>query len=531
MIFAICLLSLFFSAALLNMGLRRDLMMLQQNSYRASRYIGWFKQSNESTSWLRLSSVAVLIFCLANFCPLIAAAALIIIYSFIVTLILARRKYKKPLVMTARVKRIMAVSVLLIALIVAAVILFIGHTAEQRLVYSSITLMACFWISPLIMLAANWLLTPVEKSITDGYTRDARKILASMPDLRIIGITGSYGKTSTKHILTRILSQKYETVMTPGSFNTPMGVVRTIREHLKPYTEVFVVEMGAKNPGDIKEICDIVHPQNGLITAVGPQHLESFKTIERVQATKFELVDALPSDGVAVLNNDFPKIADRPVENVKAIRYAVTNADGADYIATDIKYSPTGTTFVIKDTRTGSALPLYSPLLGECNVSNILGAAIMARCMGVEDEHITYAVEHLEQIEHRLSIRRIPGGINILDDAFNSNPVGSAMALDVLSAMNTGKRILITPGMIELGTRQFDLNRDFGAKAAGCADIVIVVGLYNRDAITEGLRQAGAPESMIYLADDFNHAQAILRTIQAPGDTVLYENDLPDTFK
>lgn len=531
MIFSICLLALFFSLALLYMNLRRDLMMLQQNSYRAGRYAAWFRQSNESTSWLRLSCVAVLLFCMAGFCPLIVAAALIVIYSFIVTLVLARRKYKKPLVTTARVKRIMAVSALITVIAVGAVILLLGHTVEQRLVYASITLLACSWTSPLIMLAANWLLTPVEKSITAGYTRQAVGILESMPDLKIIGITGSYGKTSTKHILTRILSQKFETVMTPGSFNTPMGVVRTIREYLKPYTEVFVVEMGAKNPGDIKEICDIVHPHSGLITAVGPQHLESFKTIEKVQATKFELVDALPADGVAVLNNDFNKIADRPVENVKAIRYAVTNTDGADYIAENIKYSPSGTSFDIRDTHSGHTLSLHSPLLGECNVSNILGAAVMARCMGVDDDSIAYAVERLEQIEHRLSIRRIPGGINILDDAFNSNPVGSAMALDVLAAMNTGKRILITPGMIELGAEQYDRNREFGVKAAACADIIIVVGLYNRDAISEGLRQAGAQDSMIYLADDFNYAQAILRSLQAPGDTVLYENDLPDTFK
>ena len=136
--------------------------------------------------------------------------------------------------------------------------------------------------------------------------------------------------------------------MTPGSFNTPMGVVRTVREMLKPYNQVFIVEMGAKQIGDIKEICDIVHPQMAVITAVGEQHLESFKTIENVQRTKFELVDALPDDGFAVVNNDFEYVANREVNNVKAVRYAVRATEHADYVAADIEYSAFGTRFTIK---------------------------------------------------------------------------------------------------------------------------------------------------------------------------------------
>ena len=137
------------------------------------------------------------------------------------------------------------------------------------------------------------------------YINDAKQMLAQMPDLKIIGITGSYGKTSTKHYLNRILSEQFDVLMTPGSFNTPMGVVRTVREMMKPYYYVFIVEMGAKQLGDIKEICDIVHPEIGIVTAVGEQHLESFKSIENVQRTKFELVEALPENGFAVLNDDF----------------------------------------------------------------------------------------------------------------------------------------------------------------------------------------------------------------------------------
>ena len=174
---------------------------------------------------------------------------------------------------------------------------------------------------------------------------------------------------------------------------------------------------------------------------------------------------------------------------------------------------------------------MHTRLVGECNVSNLIAAAIIALELGVPAEKIRYAVEQLEQVEHRLSIRRIPGGITIIDDAYNSNPTGSAMALDVLSAMKEGKRIIITPGMIELGLRQDELNKAFGTKIATSADEAIIVGHYNRQAICEGLREAGMSDDHIHLADTFGQAQQILATLSRPGDTVLYENDLPDTFK
>ena len=187
----------------------------------------------------------------------------------------------------------------------------------------------------------------VEAHINKGFYNDAERILKSMPDLKVVGITGSYGETSTKHYLNRILSEKYNVLMTPGSYNTLMGVIRTVREMMQPYTEVFICEMGAKNIGDIKEICDLVHPSAGIVTAVGEQHLESFKTIDNVQRTKFELVDALPGSGVAFVNNDFPYVASRKVDNVECHRYAVGENAAADYRVTSMTFSEDGTDFTL----------------------------------------------------------------------------------------------------------------------------------------------------------------------------------------
>lgn len=504
----------------------RDLMMLQQNSYRNERYLRWYSQAKESTATGRLFCMVAFFLMVLGRVPAVLTYPAVIIILLWQTFSLARKKYKKPLVRTKRVNRIFLVMWLLTAIIAVLPGIFFG------LKVSAAVFVGLLWISPLILLASNVILAPVEKHINRKFYNEAAAILASMPSLKVIGITGSYGKTSTKHYLHRILSEHFSTTMTPGSFNTTLGVIRTIREHLRPYDEVFIVEMGAKQPGDIKEIAELVHPRAAIITAVGEQHLETFKTIGNVQKTKFELVDALPADGFAVLNNDFPYVANRKVGNVEALRYAVSHPAKADFRATDIRYSSHGTTFRIEGKSLAEPLELQTALVGECNVSNLVGAVIVALRLGVPADKIRYAVSQIEQVEHRLSIRRIPGGMTIIDDAFNSNPEGSRMAMEVLGMMkDEGKRIVITPGMIELGERQREANRQFGEYIAANADVAIIVGEYNRDAILEGISRKKMPGDNVYATDTFAEAQALLLRIGRPGDIVLYENDLPDTFK
>lgn len=517
-------------AAAVNAGyeFRRDLMMLQQNSYRNERYRRWLDTSGDTTSVMRLVSMAVVLASLSTLSTPIVGAVLIGVISILNIFTLARKKYKKPLVWTPRARRIYAVMTLLavIAIVVPGIITgMTRHSVELM----GAAAMIVYCLSHVFTLLANWLLKPVEARINARYYHESERILASMPGLKIIGVTGSYGKTSTKHYLNRILAEKYDVMMTPGSFNTTLGVIRTVREHLKPYNEVFIVEMGAKQPGDIKEICDLVHPSMGIVTAVGEQHLESFKSIENVQRTKFELVDALPANGLAVVNDDFPFAANRKVDNVECLRYAVKNTGAADYTASSITYSPAGTTFVLR-CPDGSEQEFKTRLVGECNVSNLMGAIVIALKLNVPVDKIRYAVSKIEQVEHRLNMKRTPGGVTIIDDAFNSNPTGSGMALDVLASMTGGKRIVVTPGMIELGDRQEELNKAFGSKIATSADIAIIVGRYNRDAIVSGIEN-GNGTVKTHTVDTFNDAQHLLATILAPGDTILYENDLPDTFK
>lgn len=518
------------------LNFKHDIHMLQQNSYRPERYMRWLRKGDMTSAW-RLTDVALLILALSTSAvptSLISLAVALVCLGK--TALILRKKFKKPLVFTNRVRRIYAVTGILAAGAVAACAICTAGKTGILHIYSGAQLtlaviLAIAILSWCVVIIALFLLSPVEKAINNRFRNEAISILRSMPNLKIIGITGSFGKTSTKHYLHRILSEHFETLMTPGSYNTPMGVIRTVREMMKPYTEVFICEMGAKQTGDIKEICDIVHPHDGIITAVGPMHLETFRSIENVQATKFELADALPADGLAVVNNDFEYCASRKVDNVKCLRYSTDTATPADYHAEDIKYSADGTTFAVTGPD-GFRIELFTRLVGDCNISNLVAAVIMAIHMGVPEDKIRYAVGRIEQVEHRLSTSRTPGGITIIDDAFNSNPTGSRMAVDVLSHFSRdGRRIIVTPGMVELGDSQYELNKELGEYIGRNVDEAFIVGAYNREALLCGLREAGFPEEHTHITDSFAEAQAELSSMMKAGDAILYENDLPDSFK
>lgn len=515
---------------------RHDIHMLQQNSYRPDRYWKWLNRSGDMSSATRLVNVCVLFLLFSTLLSTAANAAIAAGVCICQAIVCLRKKFKKPLVFTRRVWRIYSVCGLISAAIAITLALTIGRGGSDAFLYYSggqvtlgAILMMCIFSWAITMLAVV-ILKPVEAHINGKFRKEAISILQSMPDLKIIGITGSYGKTSTKHYLQRILSERYDVLITPGSYNTPMGVIRTIREMMKPYNQIFICEMGAKQVGDIKEICDMVHPEIGIVTAVGPMHLETFKSIENVQKTKFELIDSLPADGFGVINNDFEYCANRGVGNVCTARYGVSTTEGCDFTAKDVKYTSQGTCFTIEGSN-GLHLQLRTRLLGECNISNLIGAVIVALHLGLSEEEIRRAVESIDQVEHRLNVKTTPGGVTIIDDAFNSNPQGSRMALEVLSQFTDGRRIIVTPGMIELGAEQDNLNRELGVNIGKNVDLAIIVGAYNRNALVEGILSTDFDEKNLQIVDTFADSQVMLSKMLKAGDTVLYENDLPDSFK
>jgi UDP-N-acetylmuramoyl-tripeptide--D-alanyl-D-alanine ligase len=501
---------------------KREVHIMQQNSYFISRYWDWWKKNIKLA--FAPTEVAALILGITTL-PFVLGESVVANVLFIALFAFAAYRFysdkpKKALVVTPRIKRLWAVMTILFALTIA----LLWYLDVNFLFALPLLAIGSF----VFLILASLILQPIENGINQGFIDDAKKRLRSMPDLKVIGITGSYGKTSVKHFLARILSEKYNVLHTPGSVNTTLGVVRIIREQLKPTHEVFIAEMGAKKMGDVAEICDLVQPTIAILTAIGPEHLETFGDMKNVQQGNFELPKSIKADGLNILNADYELVREYPNNNGKKIFYGIENLD-ADFRGDNIQYTATGMTFDLY--KKGEKIQtLETKLLGAHNVSNIVSACAVAYELEVPPAKIAYAVRNLAAVQHRLEIKRNPGGITIIDDAFNSNPTGARMAVEVLGKVQGNKKIIVTPGMIELADEEYAYNKELGKQIAAVCDYVVLVGPKQTIPIQDGLKEAAYPEAKIYIAKNLTDAIQHLKGITQAGDVVLYENDLPDTY-
>ena len=477
--------------------------MLQLESYKNERYIKWI---------LLIPSIAV-IFNLK--------IGLIINIICILILFLFKNKYieKKPLVVTSRIKRMYLTEIII--LIIVGILLNLFNNIYLIILLNIITIFTYLFI-----LLINVINSPVEKAIQLKYYNMAKRKLESNENLKIIGITGSYGKTSTKYILGSILSQKYNTLITPESYNTTMGVVRTINEKLDNTHQIFVCEMGAKNIGDIKEICNLVKPQYGILTAIGPQHLETFKTIENVKRTKMELIESLPQEGKSFVNFEDENIKQINFDN-NNIKFGISNM--CDYYATDIDINESGSNFNIH-LKNNKVISVKTKLLGIHNIINIVGAVAVCYELGLKEEEIITGIRFLKPVTHRLELKRNANGAIIIDDAYNSNVKGAKMALDVLKNFEGRKKILITPGIVDLGEKIEIYNKELGRQAAKACDYIILVGKKQAKPILDGILEEKYNENNVYVATDLNDAINKMNNVIDENAVVLFENDLPDNY-
>jgi UDP-N-acetylmuramoyl-tripeptide--D-alanyl-D-alanine ligase len=478
-------------------------------------------------------------------------------------------KAKKPLVFTSRVKRLIFTEVLLLA-----TVLIIFNLFTPINLYVVVGLIICialaFCIASPFVFLANFLNAPLEAAVRHYYIRDAKKILRTHPDLIVVGITGSYGKTSTKNYVAKLLSAKYNVLMTPASYNTPMGICMTIRTELRGFHDVFVVEMGAKKRGEIAEICRIIQPDIGILTSIGPAHLETFGSLENTVKTKYELVRSLeysPKElKLALINGDSELLSNNLKQHLPSNVSALTfgRSPGVDVRAHALEVDANGTVFAIGgglsvtippinsaseagpdyagdtvssnndgDGTEESSMTFKTPLVGAHNLSNLSAAIALARHLGIHDQDIAQKLQRLSAPEHRLELKKKSDSLVILDDAYNSNPSGAKAALDVLELMQ-GVKIVVTPGMVELGSAHVEANFNFGREIAKVADFVCLVGPRQTKPIQDGLASSGYDPSKLFIAK--NVEEGINKALEFPIENdqtrfVLLENDLPDNYK
>ena len=442
---------------------------------------------------------------------------------------LKKAREKKPLVYTSRVKRLTAIMFVTCAILFLLFVLAAGNgnkgTISGRVFFALVLLFPAFL--PVWTAVSGLIAWPVENGIKSLYFRDARKRLQERPDLIKIGITGSWGKTSVKFILGTMLQEKYNTLVTPSSYNTPMGVTKVVRSQLTPAHRIFVAEMGARHVGEIRELCNLVHPTIGILTSVGPQHLDTFRTLERIIQTKYEIMEAIPEDGLCVFADD-GDICRKLYEKTKKEKIMAGLDAACDEVwAENIKADPAGSRFDLcfGDRR----IACRTLLLGELNIKNIVLCASVCMKLGLTDDQIRRGIEKLQPVEHRLQLLDYPGRYTVIDDAFNSNIVGAEQAFRTLKDF-PGRRIVITPGMVELGSREEEMNTQFGRLMAGNCDLVILIGKKRSEAIRKGLTEEGFDPDRILVLNSLEEAEQWIAGNASSNDVILFENDLPDHY-
>ena len=509
--------------------LKKAFHMLQQNWYNdGNRYLKWIN-NNSKFVFVWFDYLYLFIVILGYFINNQLLSIIIAVYYLILTYLLFKKykheQVKKPLAFTGRIKR-MCVTIFILYLIP---ILTIFLTFNQDLVFIYYFIVgSLIYFDYYIVYLANIINKPVEKLVYWHYKNKANRKLKSLSKMEVIAVTGSYGKTSTKNIISDILNVKYIAFPTPQNFNTNYGLIRTINEYIDKYNDYFVAELGAFRRGDIKSRASIVKPKYGILTKIGTAHLDTFGSIENTTKTKFELIESLPSDGIAFLNIDDELQVNYHLKNkVKVVWYGLSVE--ADVYASDIKYSSDGMSFKVHFKNDKKSYDFATKLLGEANVYNILAGIAVGKELGLSIAELQRGVLQIKPIEHRLQIKKY-GQITYIDDAYNSNPVGSKMALDVLKLM-PGKKVIITPGMIEMGNKQYEVNYNFGKYIADSVDLAILVGIEQTKPIQKGLLDSKFDKDKLLMLNDVKEAISIAQNYFPNKETyILLENDLPDIF-
>lgn len=513
----------------------RFLQVLQLSGYKMKGYFAWIRDT-KGKSWgglcmlSVLSSAALLItnVLLSDFFKYKIMTYLGLVFYLIFLIVYIINMYalpmKTPLKYTHRLNRLMAVMAALVFLatffLVAFSTIYIPYFR-----YGSVALIPA--LLPIIIVISHYMVLPFELLNNKRFINKAVKELNKHENLIKIGITGSYGKTSVKNILTKMLSEKYNVCTSPHSYNTPLGLSKTILSTLRKDHQILVAEMGARHVGDIKYLCNMIKPSIGLITGIGNQHLSTFGSEENLKNTKYELAEGVGNSGKMYFAGDSEGAVELFNRFSGDKKLVSLEGKKTDCYASDIKVDAEGSSFVLNIGKETAACK--TSLLGKHNISNILLCASVCRDLGLSMAEIKRGISKLVPTAHRLALMPSSSSLIVIDDAYNGNVAGYKAALEVL-ALFPGKKYVITPGLVELGKESFNCNFQFGIDMAKVCDKVIINGVTNYEAIQAGLVFGGFNPENILRAGSLRQATEVLSTFSNAGDVVLFENDLPDNY-
>lgn len=496
--------------------------IFQQLGYLEQNFIKWYYRKNNLFS-RRVSLLTLALFLLVtlfNVCFCFAGAQIANLISVLpfagvcaLYVYAQKRALKVPLKRTGRVTRLTVCYFILTAAVVFGLGIglsfaaeAISHEAAYLLRYAAITLVPLLF--PLLLAGAGFVMRAFEIPRNRHFIKKAQIALDNSSCIKV-GITGSFGKTSVKNYAAKILSQKFNVIVTPSSFNTPIGIARTVNE-AGLNCDIFLAEMGARHTGDIKELCDMVKPTVGVVTGVCNQHIQTFGSLENIKAEKGVLAS----------------YCKQSVLGATACEMQAADAlkEGEDFAVENIRLSERGTSFTLRIK--AERAEVNSSLLGRHAAEDIALAAALAYRLGMSIDEIVQGIERIEPVPHRLQLIEA-NGLHILDDSYNSNTEGAKNALEVLRLFE-GKKVVVTPGIVELGELEEEENKKLGAALVGLN--VILVGETLALAVKRGYLEAGGSEEEIHIVPTLEKAQEVLQKELAQGDSVLFLNDLPDIY-
>ncbi len=383
--------------------------------------------------------------------------------------------------------------------------------------------------TPLIVSLIVLLVQPFFVMVRNRILEKARQKMGKHENLTVIAITGSYGKTTTKEFLNTILSPKFNVLATPEHRNSEIGIAQTILQDLRPEHKIFIVEMGAYNKGGIKLLCDMVKPDMGIVTGVNEQHLATFGSLENLLSAEGgqELAAKLPKHGILVVNGDNKYCADL-YKNFKGNKRIYTSRAGAldaDLWGEQIEVKKESLDF-ITISRQKQTAHFQVRVLGAHNIQNLLGAATVAKELGMSLEEISVAAKKITQAQAGITLASGAHGISIIDSSYSSNPDGVAADLDYLSVFS-GKKVVVMPCLIELGGASATIHEQLGKKMAQVCDLAVITTKDKFEQLATGFMSQGKSQHKILLCENSQEIFTIITTMCKQSDAVLLEGRVP----
>ncbi len=513
---------LVFLVVYLQMRLTKELQVMQQSAYTTTRYRTHMKENK--LRYFALNELIILVTIVLYPNHKFIMLAIIFMFTYynmrFFTISETRFDTKLKLNITARVKR-QIITIIILSIATFVTLIFIKFPIIHTVVLIT-------YLMPIYVLLTVIINEPVEKIIRNKYKKMAVNKLKSQPSLYVIGVTGSYGKTSIKNIVGDVISEFEPTLKTPASFNTPNGLSITINNYLKPLHKVFIAEMGAYKSGEIEELAVMTNPHVAIVSSIGPQHLETFKTIENVQHTKMELVENVRPNGIAILNYDNIYIREYEIkrDDIKVYTYGMDSI-AYDMYGKDVKYEFGQMSFTVVDNINDCEYYITTKLLGKHNLYNIMASLLVCITRGYDIEKTIKAITMVKPIKNRLEFKKINNDTLVIDDAFNANVEGLKEAVNILSKYTDYTRVLITPGVIDLGDKSYKLNNEIAKTFDGKIDHMFMVGRYNQKAYYDAVKNFKSIDYSMF--DNFLEAYEIANQIEGKK-VILICNDLPDKF-